>query len=279
MIKEELLQIALNPKLISKEEIISLERILKEYPYFQTVQVLHLKGLKQQRSFRYNKMLKQVAAYTTNRTVLFDFITADALDYKEKIKQESVFLNDLDVESVEIVEPNIVKHIKDSINTQKEVISKSKEDTLEQVSRKLSLGLPINFDENDEFSFNEWLNLPSIKPIKRSKTSKKQDYLLENIKKNSKSKISEQVNLIEKFITKRPKIITDKNQIIKDIATESVVENTNLMTETLARVYVEQKKYDKAIEAFNILCLKYPEKSSSFADKIKAIQILQKNKS
>jgi virulence-associated protein VapD len=44
------------------------------------------------------------------------------------------------------------------------------------------------------------------------------------------------------------------------------------MTETLARVYLEQKKYQKAIQAYEILILKYPEKSSFFADRISDIR-------
>ena len=47
------------------------------------------------------------------------------------------------------------------------------------------------------------------------------------------------------------------------------------MTETLARVYLEQKNYDKAIRSYKILSLKYPEKSALFADQIKAIKKLQ----
>ena len=50
------------------------------------------------------------------------------------------------------------------------------------------------------------------------------------------------------------------------------------MTETLARIYLEQKQYTKAIKSYEILSLKYPEKSGFFADQIKRIQILQKNK-
>ena len=49
------------------------------------------------------------------------------------------------------------------------------------------------------------------------------------------------------------------------------------MTETLAKVYLEQKKYNKAMQAFEILILKYPEKSSFFADQINEIKNLQQN--
>ena len=59
---------------------------------------------------------------------------------------------------------------------------------------------------------------------------------------------------------------------------EVISEDTShLMTETLARVYLEQKKYSKAIQAYEILILKYPEKSSFFADRISDIKILQQN--
>ena len=48
------------------------------------------------------------------------------------------------------------------------------------------------------------------------------------------------------------------------------------MTATLAKVYLEQKKYENAIQAYRILSLKYPEKSSFFAEQIKLINKLNK---
>jgi len=50
------------------------------------------------------------------------------------------------------------------------------------------------------------------------------------------------------------------------------------MTETLAKVYFKQKKYSEAIKAYEILCLKYPEKISLFADQIKTIKNSFQNK-
>jgi hypothetical protein len=50
------------------------------------------------------------------------------------------------------------------------------------------------------------------------------------------------------------------------------------MTETLAKVFVKQQKYTKALQAYQILGLKYPEKNSFFANQIKEIKRLQKLK-
>ena len=71
----------------------------------------------------------------------------------------------------------------------------------------------------------------------------------------------------------------DKNTNNQYVTPDSTDENDSLMTETLAKVYLEQQKYESAIKAYHILSLKYPEKSGFFADRIKAIKILQKNKS
>ena len=48
-----------------------------------------------------------------------------------------------------------------------------------------------------------------------------------------------------------------------------------LMTESLAKILLRQKKYKKAIKAYKILSLKYPEKNVFFAGQIQKIKKLQ----
>jgi len=50
------------------------------------------------------------------------------------------------------------------------------------------------------------------------------------------------------------------------------IKKKDYMTETLAELYVKQSKYKEALKAYKVLCLKYPEKISLFADQIKLIK-------
>ncbi len=85
--------------------------------------------------------------------------------------------------------------------------------------------------------------------------------------------------LIEEFISKSPRINPSKTAKKVNLAEENITAPEALMTETLARVYLEQKNYKKAIQAYKILILKNPEKSGFFADQIRAIEKLQENNS
>ena len=98
-------------------------------------------------------------------------------------------------------------------------------------------------------------------------------------KRTSSSASDDRFRLIDKFIEKKPKIVPLKEAPSRAAQISSEPADTSLMTETLARVYLEQKNYSKAIQAFKILILKNPEKSGLFADKIRAIEKLQENKS
>jgi UDP-N-acetylmuramyl pentapeptide synthase len=116
--------------------------------------------------------------------------------------------------------------------------------------------------------------LTNFKPIERIETTEIKNLSDFRPLKNHKE---DKFDLIEKFIANNPKISPVDASVPEVFSDYSIQENENLMTETLAHVYLEQKKFNKAITAFQILSLKYPEKSSFFAHQIEAIKELQKN--
>ena len=81
---------------------------------------------------------------------------------------------------------------------------------------------------------------------------------------------------IEKFIENEPKISQLKEEV-NFVVKEKSSDISHLMTETLANIYVEQRLYSKAINAYEILKEKHPEKTDFFDDKIQEIKDLRTN--
>lgn len=67
----------------------------------------------------------------------------------------------------------------------------------------------------------------------------------------------------------------ESKEIGNKLTSRSAAESDDLITETLAMIYLKQKKYDRAIDAFKKLSLKYPEKSVYFAARIEEIEKLK----
>ena len=103
---------------------------------------------------------------------------------------------------------------------------------------------------NQEISFLDWISKTKPTPIKS------------NVNSNNESNIDFKLNDL------RVKKHNDKIKITKK----------DYMTETLAKLYIQQEKFEDALKAYKILCLKYPEKISLFADQIKIIKNRIKNK-
>jgi len=162
---------------------------------------------------------------------------------------------------------------KNADTLEQSILTSIKEATPEeqQAEQKLAIGKPLEFSKNEKHSFQEWLQLSRINPIKREEASQIPSPNVEAKKKK--------LELIDKFIESNPKITPISKETLSTPVNPIIEDNSYIMTETLARVYLEQKKYAKAIQAYEILILKYPEKSALFADRISDIKILQHNNS
>jgi hypothetical protein len=84
-----------------------------------------------------------------------------------------------------------------------------------------------------------------------------------------------QSELIDKFIITNPRIepVREKSNLpVEDLSMPHVEEKESFVTETLARIYVTQGYYSKAIDIYEKLSLKFPEKSSYFAAQIEKVK-------
>jgi len=282
-----------NPQKISQEHQDELSDLIEEYPYFQSARALQLKGLKNSNNYLYNDSLKLTAAYTANRNILFEYITSDHFIQNEI--SELIQQHDESVIEIEVVSENISKQVSIEIDNQikgelkkaeailnpdlfhrkegyiNELVEANKTEAnpsiKEIVEVELEENQPLDFTKEDGHSFSEWLKLTSATPIIRKEI------------KETSSINKQNFDLIDKFIQDKPKLkqgvnstkTAANNEVQKNLASQYSRTSEALMTETLAKVYLQQKNFKKALQAYHILSLKYPEKSGFFADQIRAI--------
>ncbi len=116
MNKAEFTDLIINPAKLGNEHIDTLKKIVADYPYFSTAQILLAKALLNTHHYEYEKQLKTTALSVANREVLNHFInnisedTDDTDNIEEEnsmmhvadeIKAEEVSLPDFDSEKLE----------------------------------------------------------------------------------------------------------------------------------------------------------------------------------
>lgn len=247
---EKILDLLNNPLEISSSDIFVIEDGIKKYPYFQPLRLIYLKAVENDEQ-KLKQNLQKAAVFTQNRELLFKYVKSVNKNTEKELTtnlESNITYTENDKKNQAEIKTEIDKTEQD-LNPLEDtkVVGKNKE-----VEIKLS----------GNYKFNQWLNA--------SKEDENEDIEGDD---NDKFKI------IDDFLNKNPKITPTKE--FKSSSSLNIrntdLNLSHLMTETLANIYAEQGKYSKAIKAFNILRLKYPEKSGYFADQIKKIEEL-KNK-
>ena len=83
------------------------------------------------------------------------------------------------------------------------------------------------------------------------------------------------MELIDQFLVSEAKIVPIKNyHSDSTLSTESLIEDEELFSEKLAKIYIKQGHFEKALTTYEKLYLKYPEKSIYFATQIEYVKRL-----
>ena len=121
-----------------------------------------------------------------------------------------------------------------------------------------------------------WLYSDEIKDNQNKAKTEKYSFLdWFDVINDDMPKVDEKFDLIDEFIKNSPKIKINNDYDVKSSFKKDQKIKDELITETLAKIYVKQEKFNKAIKAYEILSLKYPKKSSFFADQINDIKKLK----
>jgi len=257
MNKDEFTGYLEDTSLLNAGSISSLNELIFEFPYCQSARVLLTLNLFSEKNIRYDSELKTTAIYVSNRGILrkyIDRLTVDegkhvpsrketADEEKPKPKQQEV---------IDEVDNNKQKTVADVEPAKQKVDSSSEvaEDNTESIAEvKIILERHIRELELE----NEIKNKKITKPTKSVKLVKPKRVIIDD------------------FIKNEPSISRPKTKFYNPVekAKESIVDTENIVSETLAGIFLDQGHLLKAIKIYQKLSLKFPEKSSYFAALIK----------
>ncbi len=298
---EQFIELVKTPSQTGEEHIPSIEKILNDYPYFQTAHLLYAKALHSSNHINYRNTLKKTAVIAGNRTVLYRLmqlpneILKTVVNKQEEVRPASTEKAEKTISTISITYDVIPTIKSDKIETvevkttEQEIIKRQteKQETLEEVILQPIVEayvdteiLKINQKETPETaekSFTDWLRTvadhTSVIDTSLKGKEKKEERVEESQKVKSRAEKQQMLDKLLSEDLRISKIAPDKNFYAAIEKTRSsVIENEELVTETLAKIYRVQGNNSKAIRAYEILSLKFPEKSAYFATLIQEIK-------
>ena len=271
----------------SQDEVLvsKMALLIEKYPYFQLPRFFYTKSLKDQNKNDLNIALNQLALYTADRGVL-----------KQNIESKFELIKNGDVLVVEIESTSKDKEVpeekpKKATEPKEKVFSKNtaKQKTKPKKKQTKKAEKPPLIKKDPQIPSKEKAVIKSkSQSIKSEDISRdlKMNFLdwiqfteenqnIEHKETKKENPLSDKLPIIDRFIKADPKISPlGKAEMFESVINQEF-NSEELMTEALAKVLVKQKKYKKAISAYKILSLKYPEKNVFFAGQIQKIRKLQ----
>ncbi len=241
------------------DEIKSLKKLANEYPFSQIIHLLLANSSKKNNSKEFKPNLMNAAFYSTDRSILKSLIENNLIPPSIKIAPSSPTL------------ANKKKQETASKNGAKETVASSPAidsdkliaDVLENLEKlqKIKKETAIWLDKKTE-----------LKAVKNKPISKKSTPKLKTKKKVSKPK--SQTKIIEKFIKDEPRITKNSAPVNdkQDMSKKSTEMREDVISESLAKIFVKQGKNAKAIDIYKKLIWKFPQKKALFAAKIEKLK-------
>ena len=249
----DLENLILHPEQMDKETLYELRSLLALYPYYQTARLLMLQNLYVLHDPTFDEELRKAAVYLTDRKVIFQLV--EAAHYKMQTGKQN---RNNDADKAKTGNGNgegnrtisLIDKFLDSIpeDSEPKETKKRKPTPADAAVDYVAYLMETENDDNGTDNGHE----PQMKG---------QDLIDNFINKNG-GKI--ELKEIPEFL---PQLDENDKAGEKD-------EEQGYFTETLARIYIKQGRYSKALEIIRRLNLNYPKKNAYFADQIRFLEKL-----
>ena len=259
------------PERLRGNVVHDVEQTMAEYPYFAIGPALLAIAYQNEGSPKYDEQLKRTAAIMPNRDKLrlFSLIARHRFESEpetttlpdEFVPDNSVFIS---------MEP--VDKEEESSNIIREKVFIIPEIDLSSSHEELSAEMALLEEKRKSLDELKAIIAKRLKEIEKEKQRKEES-------NETKPKKLSRKELIDRFILENPTISRPKAEFYNPIsvAQNSIIDQENIVSETLAKIYEKQGYIDKAISIYEKLGLKYPKKSRYFAAQIERLKESQKS--
>ena len=257
MIQQRLYEWIKHPERLDRESLYELRSLLARYPYFQTARLLYLKNLFLLHDITFGEELRRAALYIADRRMLFSLVEGERYTWKALEKQQV---------------PEEAIGVDRTLSLIDAFLSSLPEEQEKEIPLPVSPVIDYSAYLMQDASQEETADAPKLKG---------QDWIDSFLEKSSTepllSQPSAEVEVEEKPLVveeEKQTPVVEENDAEEEEAPAEVLDDESYFTETLAKIYVKQQRYSKALEIIRRLNLKYPKKNAYFADQIRFLEKL-----
>ena len=239
--KTSLKTIIEHPESMNEDTVAMLRKLTERYPYFHAARILYLRALYQTQSVQFDAELRHSAPLVPNRNAIFRLIEErNYVPREEKMLSKAAMKRD-EEESMDMT-GSLIDNFLNSLPKE------------EKKTRKVKADATVDYMEYLLQTEQEFVDEKEVSPMHG-------DDLIDNfLNQQDEGRIVLQ-DVPDQELQK-PALITDSSA------------DTEIFTEALARIYIKQGKFERAIEIIRRLSLKYPKKNRYFADQIRFLEKL-----
>jgi len=239
-----------HPEQMDRETLYELRSLMALYPYYQPLRLLMLQNLYLLHDPTFDEELRRAAIYIADRKTLFNLVEATHYQMRAQKKKEETKPQQRDGEDRTT---SLIDNFLESMPKEDEEEKQAKRKPTPADAAVDYVAYLLETENNDD-------NAEEAPKMKGQS-------LIDDFLNNDNGKI---------ILSREP---DDDSEEETDSLSDSQPDEDDYFTETLARIYIKQGRYAKAMEIIQRLSLAYPKKNAYFADQIRFLEMLIINNS
>lgn len=274
-----------HPENLNKDTLYELRTLVVRYPYFHSLRLLYLKNLYLLHDLSFGNELRKAVLFVPDRRMLFYLIEGDRYTLKPELSQHEnllsadeepgldrtlslidAFLSTVPKDENQVTGLDysmdyttyLLDEDKTETSTEKEEEKTPKLKGQDLIDGFIQRSLTVIPKKVEEFNDDK---IPPMLLVETKEPDEASDIIATTVESIDEVYESEEENDFEEEDS--PEETRDSDDL-----------DDSCFTETLARIYIKQQKYEKALEIIKKLSLNYPKKNAYFADQIRFLEKL-----